>query len=476
VNISQEIHKWVDIIFGKKQYPKEKESSCNIYQKLSYEQNINMEKKLKKYYKLFKENKITAKTFLDKVRSKADLMINFGVNPKIIVNDNVQQELKQKGTELVSKSNKTVDEVYYYFNRICNDQFILLKEDKKSKGRNKTVIIYGNKTFKEKVNNMYICKSMYTIPTETTIPLYRDNYSFSYILLNCEKTQIKIILSCRYLENYFKIQYSDRTLNIFYEDFVTTIVAKKQEANEVAKFYTGLYNGKLTEWELVPYIDNNKDKKKKSKTLFDFSIHEVKNVYAHDSPITAIEIYMNLEVIITAGEDKFIYIRKLFDFELLSSIDLTYSFGNEIISKTPNIFPCLIKASELNLLYVILYDYDSNYSFIRGYNFNGLYFAQTDPNLFNFRKDYCQFNSISLTKSGNLIVGFYNFNSIYILSGSKLNVLWTKDIIKDPKMYNKGTRMVEYNSNYGEFYILYENNFQIMTLNDKNEQKELESF
>ena len=476
VNISQEIHKWVDIIFGKKQYPKEKESSCNIYQKLSYEQNINMEKKLKKYYKLFKENKITAKTFLDKVRSKADLMINFGVNPKIIINDNVQQELKQKGTELVSKSNKTVDEVYYYFNRICNDQFILLKEDKKSKGRNKTVIIYGNKTFKEKVNNMYICKSMYTIPTETSIPLYRDNYSFSYILLNCEKTQIKIILSCRYLENYFKIQYSDRTLNIFYEDFVTTIVAKKQEANEVAKFYTGLYNGKLTEWELVPYIDNNKDKKKKSKTLFDFRIHEVKNVYAHDSPITAIEIYMNLEVIITAGEDKFIYIRKLFDFELLSSIDLTYSFGNDIISKTPNIFPCFIKASELNLLYVILYDYDSNYSFIRGYNFNGLYFAQTDPNLFNFRKDYCQFNNISLTKSGNLIVGFYNFNSIYILSGSKLNVLWTKDIIKDPKMYNKGTRMVEYNSNYGEFYILYDNNFQIMTLNDKNEQKELESF
>ena len=67
--IKKRIHNWVDIIFGKNQLPKEEKEikqSCNIFNKLSYEQKINFEKKIDKYLQLLKENKITKKNFLRK--------------------------------------------------------------------------------------------------------------------------------------------------------------------------------------------------------------------------------------------------------------------------------------------------------------------------------------------------------------------------------------------------------------------------
>ena len=50
--ITKNLDKWVDIVFGKKQMPKnplEAAKSCNTFSKYTYEQNINLENKLKKY-------------------------------------------------------------------------------------------------------------------------------------------------------------------------------------------------------------------------------------------------------------------------------------------------------------------------------------------------------------------------------------------------------------------------------------------
>ena len=252
-------------------------------------------------------------------------------------------------------------------------------------------------------------------------------------------------------------------------------------------FYTGLKNGKLTEWQIIPFLSLNN--KTKSKTNYLFDVKEKKSIYAHESPITTIEIDYNQNILITSGEDKFIYIRKIFDFELLTVINLIYSFGNPLISTTCNIFPSLIKVSDLNLLYVLLYDYDNEKTYIRGYNLNGLFFAQTDPLLFKNGNDYLLFNNISFTKNSNLIVGFYNLNKFYILSCSNLSPLWIKEIgieegrkksiDKIKKKTNDdeiGTQMVEYNYSNGEFYILYDNKYIAMTLKEKNEIKEFTSF
>ena len=480
--VSSILYDWVDIIFGRKQIPKREEDipeCCNIYNKLAYEQKVNFEKKIEKNYELYKNQKITEKRLKIKIQGKISFVLNFGMNAKQILEDTIKYDGSNKTFEPFYKSSKSNEDKYFYFNKINNDNYIALKDYKKNKIKTRVAIIC-DKNFKEKDNYIYDCKSMnlmkYKNGTKSqkdkNIQLYKIEYAFSYLFLYFDKSALSIFLSCRYLENYFRIQYHQKIINIYYEDFVTCIKARNLTEKGDDIFYTGLIDGKLTEWKLIPYLNNNK----KSKSKYNFTVKELKNIYAHKSSITAIEIYQKQNIIITSGEDKFIYIRKIFDFELLTVIDLTYSFGNPIISKTYNIFPSLIKISELNLLYVLLYDYNSKKTFIRGYNLNGLFFAQTDLTYFKDKKIYFQFNNISFTKNANLIVGFNNLNKFFVLDASNLQVLWVKEIKRDEdKSQKSGNKMLEYNYNSGEFYILYDEEYNIMTL-EKNEMKLFDTY
>ena len=471
--ISKILSQWVDNIFGKNQLPEKIEDrfeSYNIYNKICYEQITNIEKKFEKLCTKYKSGKFSNKQFMEKAHDKKSSMIEFGMNPKQILFETVTYEGKPKTFENIFKSIRgTNEENYFYFNRINNDNFILIKEDIKNKNKSRVAIIFNNKNFKEKESNIYDCRGMnlyqIKIKNESDIPLFNINYAFVYLIIQIEKLKIPIFLSCRYLDNYFKIQSNNLIINIYDEDYVTCIKSLSETSNI---FYTGLLNGKLTKWKIWPCLDNT-DKIKKNKFPYNLKVEELKSVYAHKSAISAIELYSNQNIIITAGEDKFIYIRKIFDFELLTSIDLTYCYGNPIVSQANNIFPFLIKVSELNLLYVLIYDKDKKNTFIRGYNLNGLFFAQTNNQM--------QYNSISFTKYNNLIVGSYNSNNIQVLSASSLTNLWEKkNKNEDPKLERQGTKCIEYNNNYGEFYILYKNEFIIMTLKEKDEIKEFESY
>ena len=483
--ISSILSKWVNIIFGKKQIPKKEESipeCCNIYNKSAYEQKVNFENKIMKNYNLYKNKKMTEGKFKEKIKGKMSLVLNFGMNAKQILDETIKYEGKNKIFEPFFKSNKSSEDQILYFNRFTNDNYLVLKKIKKNKMSTRVAIIC-DRNLKEKENKRFDYNSMYLMnykievksEKNMNIQLYRLEYGFSYLFLQLDKSTKLIFLSCRYLENYFRIQYHHKIINFFYEDFVTCIKGRNFTEKGDDIFYTGLLNGKLTEWQLIPY-NNLNNKKNKSKSKYMFKVKELKNVYAHQSSITAIEIYHKQNIIITSGEDKFIYIRKIFDFELLTVINLAYSFGNPIISKTINIFPSLIKISDLNLLYVLLYDYDNEMSIIRGYNLNGLFFAQTDPYYFKCNKKYLYFSNISFTKYSNLIVSFYNSNNFYVLKASNLHVLMIKDIKEEDKSQTTGIKMIEHNYNNGEFYILYDDKYTIITLTAFKEKKEIQLF
>ena len=240
--------------------------------------------------------------------------------------------------------------------------------------------------------------------------------------------------------NYFKVQNIDRNINIFCEDFVTCIKGNNEESSNI--FYTGLMNGKLIEWEITP----------------NFEVKKIKYIYSHSNSITIIEIYNRQNIIITSSEDKFIHIRKQYDFELLTSINLNYCYANPKISENPNIFPSLIKISDLNLLYVLLYDLDSEVNFIRGYNLNGLLFAQTDQTLYeNERNKKIIINSISFTKNSNLIIGFYNLNNYILLQSWDLKFNKKFDIKN--RNDEEGTKMVIYDPTFNMINLLYDNQF-----------------
>ena len=134
------------------------------------------------------------------------------------------------------------------------------------------------------------------------------------------------------------------------------------------------------------------------------------------------------------------------------------------------------------MLYVIIYDYDTKKNFIRGYNLNGLFFAQTNPEKFiKEKKEELLFNNISFTKNGNIIVWYYNWEKIMVLNAWDLLPVWTKNLKKKKKNekneYKKNIiKWIEYNSDLKEFYVLYDNEFVIETLKEKEEQELFDSF
>ena len=480
--ISKVIHKWVDIIFGKNQLPKKKEEaekSCNIFAEMTYEQKTNFEQKFNEFQQLINQDKYNKKDFVIKMKNKIDITVNFGSTPRQILKESniYEGDNKINDNNYYKEINAGDEEIFIYFKKLINDNFMVLKDEKKKNKNKRRIVLCENRNFKEKDNNVFICKSLnlsnknkvYLLKIgsqNVKIPLYSLEYGFSYLYYQNEKKSkfyIPIILTCRYYGNYFKLQTNDRQLNVFCEDFVTCIIGKNSitKGKNNTNFYTGLLNGKLIEWKIKSYLN----------------VKETKHVYCHKSSITAIEIYSKQKIIITAGEDKFIHIRKLFNFELLTTIDLTYSFGNPLISKTPNIFPSLIKISELNLLYVLLFDFDSENNIIRGYNLNGLFFAQTEKkNLRDENKNNLLINNISFTKSSNLVIGFYNSNKFGVLEAwSLIPVFQLNNIRNEDEEQVIGTKLVEYAHNSGIFYVLYDNEFIIMTHEDKNMKKLLDS-
>ena len=94
-----------------------------------------------------------------------------------------------------------------------------------------------------------------------------------------------------------------------------------------------IYKTKLM---LINLINNDKEK---------ITLAKGRHIYAHKRAITLIEVNQKLGIIITAGDDGFIYIRKLFDFELLTVIKLKTCFKCQ-----------KIKISDNNLLYALFLD------------------------------------------------------------------------------------------------------------------------
>ena len=496
--VSKILNNWVDIIFGVKQLPKNKKElidCCNIFAKTSYEQETNIEKELEPYeeqIQLNQKNVEEEKEIMNKINLILIRVLTMGVCPKQILDENISYDGRVKSYESYFKNYKFQEDKLFYFNCINDDNYILFKDTKKNKIKTRVAIISdSNKILKEKENIAYNFKSMNLMKEKNglkNIQLYQYKYSFTYLNLLIKKSTILVVLSCRYFGNFFRLQCQDKIINIFCEDFVTTIKERSIYENDNI-FYTGLINGKLTEWEIIPHLDTEtKNKKKAIKCMYNFEIKEVKHIYAHKSSISIIEVYPKQKIIITSGEDKFIYIRKAIDFELLTAIDLTYSFGNPVISKYLNIFPSLIKVSELNLLYVLIYDYDKQKTFIRGYNLNGIFFAQTNQEEFkNNNNEDLLFNHFSFTKYSNLIAGFYNSNNVYVLNGGTLTPIWDSELEekeegkKEKKEKTKdvkkeiGSKLLEFNPSNGDVYMLKESEIIISTIKEKSKLKELES-
>ena len=250
-------------------------------------------------------------------------------------------------------------------------------------------------------------------------------------------------ISCRYIDKSFKIHIFSNSKNnaknlnpISYvcEDFVTACCTISS-----CQFLVGLKNGKLIQF----YI--HKKEKENNNNLLKLII--VNYIKAHNGQINVIEINKKLGLVITCGDDNFIFIRKLYDLELLSPIKVKKKY---IIT--------LAKVSPTNFLYIICYNRELEKSRIFGYTLTGLKFAKSK---------YGCYENIDFTLNGN-IVTFEKYKDILILSGSELSEI-KKNENENDNSYNN--LIEQKNKIKGALWINF--NYFIKESDEENEYEKL---
>jgi WD40 repeat protein len=165
-----------------------------------------------------------------------------------------------------------------------------------------------------------------------------------------------------------------------------------------------------------------------------------KNIQAHKGRINAIEIDQRLELIITCGNDNYVQIRKLYNFELLTPIQINKKY----IAR-------MAKVSNNNFLYIMCFNRKEKISVIFGYTLTGIKFAKSQ------NEYYCNFD---FTKSGNIVT--YNYEKIIILNAYNLKTKLINE--EDPEFIEllevnkkvKGADWVEFN------YYSKRNNYNVI--------------
>ena len=474
--ISQYLPLWIDYIFGPKQIEKKKESYFN-FEKFSYEEKLKLDQKLVKYIKKFEQegDPITKKDLKKKINVKIEFINNFGVTPHRILNGTIKLKTSAK-FEKIHDTILEINENIFFVKYKEKDTILILHKNKNDNDKTKKVLSWNYANNNKKILNCGFLKQLPKTKIEFSkysVPIYKPCYSMCTFF----KFDKIFVLTCRYLGNIFKIQCYDYSIDVVCEDFVSCIVHKQKPklvenlAEDIEIIYTGLKNGKLIEWNVRHFL--NDDKK--------IMIKEIKDIYCHRGEITCIEIYENQNVLITGGEDKKIFIMKACDFELLTVIDLTYCYMNDIISQKLDIIPTLIKASELNCIYVLLYNNDTGKSFIRAYNLNGLFIKQSQEN---------DFMNICFTKNNNLLVTYYNLNEIKILNCYDLNEtnieLYLNELVEECEKENNKRESTGNNKDFlvwydydfknHEFIFLFKNKIVRGNIKNKAQRKNLEFY
>ena len=96
--ISINLNDWLDNIYGVDQLPKKniRDNSCNIYMKMSYEQEMNLKKNLEKYLEKLKKKEKNPKEILKKITSKINSVLSFGQTPhQIFKEKHCKRQLNQ---------------------------------------------------------------------------------------------------------------------------------------------------------------------------------------------------------------------------------------------------------------------------------------------------------------------------------------------------------------------------------------------
>ena len=265
---------------------------------------------------------------------------------------------------------------------------------------------------------------------------YYDNINYLLFKNNINKTNDSVenfkLITCRHIDSSFQIHYlkfkmnkskkkelDEKIFTFLSEDFISSCCCVSSD-----KFILGLNNGKLIYYMMFTVILNpqeKQDKKKKVELKETLYIKMIRYIQAHKGKINSIDIDKRLGIVITTGDDNYIFIRKLYDFELLLPIKIKNKY--RIL---------MVKTSPFNFLYILCFNKINNKKIIFGYTLSGMKFAKSA---------YGLYDNISINEDGDIVTMDETKNMI-LLSGSdltKLNIAENtnyQNVLNDIKISN----------------------------------------
>ena len=372
LNSKNSICNWIDNVFGVNQYPEKAKESYNIFNKFSYEKYsfeiTNLEKQI--FDNVDNKKKNIAK---NELKNNLEYIVNFGICPTQILFEISSNRIEKKYDEnIIFDQEKKSDELINI--AIHNKQ-----------------LCYIIKNGERIILNDIILKNTFQLFSNTneksTIYLKNPFYSYLYIYLNNKK----LLITCRHIDNSLKIYDENKNETIlFFNEFISSI----KKIPKSKSILLGMKSGKLIKYN----IEKNKIENK---------------IQAHENMINVIEINYILKIIITSGDDNYIYIRKLYDFELLTFIKIHNNYSIKTIKMNRmNLIYCL--CSYENLLNKDDEDYGIQ-SKIFGYTVTGIQFA-------NYSSKDLLGNDFYFTNNLNILVNKYGTNELLILNSFDLSL------------------------------------------------------
>jgi len=411
--ISSNVHKWIDNIFGENQLT-DKKNIINSYPFECYEKNMKkiIENQIKELIKR-KKQVDNLPNEIDNIKSQMMLTYLMGQCPG--------QLFTKLHPQYSAKSNDSFYNKIFYKNEYKN---LSIKEDLLYMSENSYNINSENNFYyivtskdifvftknMKLVNNLCISniKKLNLIYSNIKDIIFKKNniesefndsdnkskffnqYYYKRLIFDVE--DCKFFFIGGYLDNSYKIYFNSNEKSMNLSIITNSLITCMKYKTNTNMFFTGHMNGRIIKWK---YIYSEKGKE------LDIKISKISSIISHRSPVSLIETHDKLHLLISASnKDGIVFIRKMFDYELLSIIKFNNSNKNimninidkEYILITYN----YIKIINKNIQKIITYSVNGiklskNKIFNEEFNNDNLkysllpiYIQQSDDNIFMF--------------------------------------------------------------------------------------------
>ena len=470
--ISSQIHKWIDNIYGENQIT-DKQNVINSFPFECYEQiwKKNIENSIKE----LKENKDKSLNMTKKIsKIRSDLMITY------LLGQCPGQLFKKSHPQYQAKNLEN------YFNKIffkkdvkslAYKDFLYMNENIPISDNSESNYFYivtikeilvFNKQFKP-ISNLFINNLKKIYPTfqsdyisnkkndtkdnhikDNTINnndkennmeyiLYYKQYFYKRLIFEIE--ECKFFFIGGYLDNSYKVYFKNKEKLTCYNYITNSLITCMKYMKHTKIFFTGHINGQIIKWR---YNIPNKSKE------LNINCTKINSFSSHKSGVSLIEIHDKLELLLSSSnQDGIIFIRKIYDYELLSIIKynnltkqimdividkeffvITYNYKKNINNNIQKIVTYSVNGIKLSKIKIE--NENSSEDDIYKYIILPISIQQNNDNMFMFSKNKINFMKITGKNKTELIPIDENILK-YINRGESIDIINQRksDIIDD---------------------------------------------